>query len=159
MVMINYLVAAMAAILLLAAGVPANAETAQTPAVRQFPSSVGEVVFKHQAHIQERGIACAECHHQINAKKLATPHPDYFKSSWINCEICHNESGKAGESGKPARGVYACSACHRSNPQNIVDETLSAKVVIHRSCWKCHQVGAGKEASKGCELCHSGKKT
>ena len=46
-----------------------------------------------------------------------------------------------------------------ANPRNIADETLSAKVVVHQQCWKCHPVGTGKEASAVCEKCHSGKKT
>jgi hypothetical protein len=150
-VMIKYFTAAVCAILLLGVQLAATADAAEMPVERSFPSSVGDVVFNHQKHVQERSIECVECHHQINAKKLQTPHPDYFKSSWINCEICHGKSEPAAEK------AYACSGCHRANPINIADETLSAKVVTHRKCWKCHQVGTGKEASKGCELCHSGK--
>jgi len=104
-------------------------------------------------HIKDLGVKCVECHHQINAKKLTTPHPDYFKSSSIKCEICHDESEKIKQK------AYVCSGCHRTNPINIADETLSAKVVVHKSCWKCHTVATGTEASKGCEKCHSGKKT
>lgn len=104
-------------------------------------------------HIAELAIKCVECHHSIDAKKLVTPHPDYLKASSIKCEICHNESGVTKEN------VYTCSGCHRTNPMNIADETLSAKVVIHKQCWKCHQVGTGAEASAGCEKCHSGKRT
>lgn len=150
--MIKYFVAAISAILLFTATLPAKADTVGMPAVRNFPSSVGEVIFTHQMHVQERAIACVECHHQINAKQLKTPHPDYFKSSSINCEICHTESEKSKQK------AYTCSGCHRTNPINIADETLSAKVVVHKQCWKCHQVGTGKEASTGCEKCHSGKR-
>lgn len=157
--MIKYLVAVISALLLLAFNPPAGAETGEIPVLKSFPSSVGEVIFTHQMHARERAIACVECHHQINAKQLATPHPDYFKSSWINCEICHNQPGKTNATGKFKQSAYACSGCHRTNPGNIVDETLSAKVVIHRQCWKCHQVGVGKQASKSCDLCHSGKRT
>ena len=151
--MFKYIAAATSIVLLLAASLPCRSDTPEIPSVRSFPSSVGEVTFTHEMHIKERAIQCVECHHQINAKKLSTPHPDYFKSSSIKCEICHNESEKMKQK------AYTCSACHRSNPSNIADETLSAKVVIHKQCWKCHQVGAGKEASKACEFCHSGKKS
>lgn len=129
-----------------------EAEPGAMPSEIHIPSLVGEVIFKHQAHISDRGMACSECHHQINAKKLNTPHPDYLQSSWINCRTCHGESGKV-------EPVYTCSECHRASPTSIADETLSAKVVIHKQCWKCHPVNSGKEASKGCEFCHSGKKT
>lgn len=152
-VMVKYFVALLSAILLFALNAPAGADAGEIPTTITFPSSVGEVTFKHQAHFQDRGIQCTECHHQINAKKLVTPHPDYFKSSWINCGICHNSGGKS------KQDVYSCSACHRTNPVNIADETLSAKVVIHKQCWKCHAVGTGKDASAGCVFCHSGKKS
>lgn len=151
--MIKYFVAAVSAIFLLAANPPARSDTMTIPSERTFPSSVGEVVFHHQMHTKDLSIKCVECHHQIDAKKLNTPHPDYFKSSSIKCEICHKESGEIKQK------VYICSECHSTRPMNIADETLSAKVVIHKQCWKCHQVGTGKEASKGCEKCHSGKKT
>lgn len=131
----------------------ARSDTTEMPSEINFPSSVGEVVFRHEMHTRDLSIKCVECHHQINAKALNTPHPDYLKSSWVNCMVCHDGSGKIKQS------VYACSGCHRTNPINIADETLSAKVVIHKQCWKCHPVSTGKEASTGCEKCHSGKKT
>ena len=129
-----------------------ESDGAKIPSEISIASSVGEVVFHHQMHTKDLGIKCVECHHQINAKKLDTPHPDYLKSSWINCRICHNGSEKI------KQNVYSCSECHHTNPINIADETLSAKVVIHKQCLKCHEVGTGKEASKGCEKCHSAKK-
>jgi cytochrome c7-like protein len=152
--MLRYFLAAGSLIFLVVASFPSFSQTdaLAIPAVRNIPSSVGEVVFQHQTHIKDRGIQCVECHHQINAKKLSTPHPDYLKSSWINCSICHNESEKIKQK------VYSCSACHPTNPVNIADETLSAKVVVHKQCWKCHEVGAGKDASNTCQMCHSGKK-
>lgn len=151
--MIKYLLAAASVILFVAASSPSKADGVGIPSERNFPSSVGEVIFHHQMHIKDLGIKCVECHHQINAKTLNTPHPDYFKSSSIKCEICHDESEKVKQK------AYVCSECHPTNPINIADETLSAKVVVHKSCWKCHAGGVGTEASKGCEKCHSGKKT
>ena len=150
--MVRYLLVAVSSILLFVLGVPASANAGEIPAVRIFLTSVGDVTFTHQMHYQDRGIQCTECHHQINAKKLVTPHPDYFKSSWISCGTCHNASDKA------KQDLYSCSACHRVNPLDIADETLSAKVVVHKKCWKCHAVGTGKTASTSCVFCHSGKK-
>lgn len=154
--MIRYLLAVASVLLLTAATPPPPPAPApgglQIPSVMNIQASVGEVIFLHQAHTKDRSIPCAGCHHQINAKKLHTPHPDYFKASRINCTICHDESGKAKQQ------VYSCSGCHGANPKNIADETLSAKVVIHKQCWKCHQVSTGKEASTSCQKCHTGKK-
>lgn len=177
--MIQYFLAAAAATFLVAACAPANNDdaagttstavaspsramvktrfpksaTTENPSEINIPSSVGEVIFRHQMHIKDLSIKCVECHHQINAKTLNTPHPDYLESSWINCKVCHDESGKI------KQNAYTCSDCHDTNPINIADETLSAKVVIHKQCWKCHPVSTGREASKGCDKCHSGKKT
>ena len=161
--MIKYLSAAASLIFLVAASLLAHSDDVKrkvlTPSDAAVPSeisirsSVGEVTFLHERHIKDRGIECGQCHHQINAKKLDTPHPNYLKSSWISCKTCHNESEKVQQK------VYSCSECHRTNPGNIADETLSAKVVIHKQCWKCHEAGTAKAASKSCEFCHSGKKT
>jgi Zn finger protein HypA/HybF involved in hydrogenase expression len=160
--MIRYFLAVVSVTILVAASLPSDAApskavateaaTLEIPSEIAISSSVGKVVFRHQMHIGDLGIKCANCHHQINAKQLNTPHPDYFGSSWINCKTCHAESAKI------AQKAYRCSECHQTRPKNITDESLSAKVVIHKQCWKCHAVGAGKEASIVCEKCHSGKK-
>jgi Zn finger protein HypA/HybF involved in hydrogenase expression len=151
--MIKFLATVISAIVLFAVNLPTEGNAAEMPVERIFPSTAGEVVFHHQMHIKDLGVKCVECHHSINAKKLSTPHPDYLKSPSIKCEICHDESEKIKQK------AYTCSECHRTNPMNIADETLSAKVVIHKQCWKCHPVSTGKEASTVCEKCHSGKKT
>lgn len=111
-------------------------------------STVGYVIFPHDFHVKSVDLECAECHHQIHAVELDTPHPDYLSSSWINCQACHSPESVA------SKDYYRCSACHHSNPENIADETLSSKVVVHKSCWKCHETGTGVEASSGCIDCH-----
>jgi hypothetical protein len=113
-----------------------------------YKSSVGNVVFPHIVHVKDLKMECAECHHQIHAMDLDTPHPDYMASSWINCKICHNTNSET------RKKYYKCSDCHHSDLDNIADETLSSKVVIHKSCWKCHETGTGAEASEGCGNCH-----
>jgi hypothetical protein len=113
-----------------------------------FNSSVGDVHFSHKLHVDDLDVECVECHHQIYAVELETPHPGYLESSWINCQLCHNPSPQAD------KNYYKCSDCHHSDPNNITDETLSSKVVTHKRCWKCHESGTGVEASKGCVVCH-----
>jgi hypothetical protein len=108
-------------------------------------SSVGNVLFPHKVHMR---FGCKACHHQIHAMELDTPHPDYLKSSWINCQDCHETDSET------TRNDYKCSDCHHSEPENISDETVSSKVVIHKSCWKCHKSGTGVKASEGCSTCH-----
>lgn len=118
------------------------------PDVVSYPSSVGDVQFTHRKHAVEQEIECVECHHQIHANDLATPHPDYMTSSWVSCKTCHDTNTTNSEK------YYRCAVCHLPDPDDISDETLSSKVVTHTSCWNCHETGTGVDASRGCAECH-----
>lgn len=109
-----------------------------------------DVIFPHEMHVDDLGIECRECHHETDAAKLKSPHPDYFADFWINCRICHHES-------QTPRAAQRCSECHHDNPFDIADETRSSKVVIHKSCWSCHEVGLGANASASCATCHENR--
>lgn len=126
---------------------PAAARTTRPklPNVIRFESSLGSVDFPHRVH---QKMGCKNCHHQIHAKTLVTPHPEYLTYSWVNCQDCHDADTAISNS------YYGCDHCHHSNLENIADETLTAKVVIHKSCWNCHLSGTGAEASERCSFCH-----
>lgn len=111
-------------------------------------SSVGNVIFPHDFHVTGVKMECVECHHQIHAVELDTPHPGYLTSSWIRCQACHNPNTASEQI------YYRCGECHHTSTSNIADETLSSKVVVHKSCWKCHDTRTGVEASQGCVDCH-----
>jgi DnaJ-class molecular chaperone len=76
---------------------------------------------------------------------------EYFNDLWINCGTCHHKAGAE------ALGPQACSTCHHAKNGDIADETLSAKVVIHKNCWSCHEVGTGANASAACKTCHTAR--
>jgi hypothetical protein len=116
------------------------------------PSPVGEVVFPHLEHIEDFEIECQECHHEITAAALNMPHEEYFEDFWIECGVCHHDEEE------PERTAMPCSDCHGETPKGAADQTLSSKVAIHKSCWECHDVGTGAEASGECAFCHSGDK-
>jgi hypothetical protein len=128
---------------------PATEKPAQTgssmPDVIVFDSALGDVHFPHKRH---QKMSCKRCHHQIHARELDTPHEDYFVASWIKCQNCHEKDSEFGDS------YFKCSGCHHAEPESIIDETISSKVVIHESCWKCHKSGTGVKASEGCSYCH-----
>lgn len=126
---------------------PAAAPAARPklPNVITFESSIGSVHFPHRMH---QKMGCQNCHHQIHAKTLVTPHPEYLTYSWVNCGDCHDADTAISTS------YYGCDHCHHSNLENFADETLTAKVVIHRSCWNCHLEGTGADASARCNFCH-----
>jgi hypothetical protein len=115
------------------------------PDVIYFESAIGDVEFPHTRHQKMR---CKRCHHQIHARELDTPHDEYLEVSWIQCGMCHEKDSEFSDT------YYKCSGCHHAEPESIVDETISSKVVIHQSCWKCHKSGTGVKASKGCSYCH-----
>lgn len=125
---------------------PAPAARPKLPAVITFESSLGDVRFPHKVH---QKMGCKNCHHQIHAKTLDTPHEEYLTYSWVNCQDCHDADTAISTS------YYGCDHCHHSNLENIADETLTAKVVIHKSCWNCHLSGTGAEASERCSFCHA----
>lgn len=115
------------------------------PRTVTFESAFGDVEFPHRVH---QKMGCQKCHHQIKAKDLVTPHEDYLGHSWVTCHRCHNEDTVT------STVYYGCEKCHHSNLENIADETLSAKVVLHKNCWQCHLAGTGAEASQRCADCH-----
>lgn len=124
----------------------APARRPKLPGVITFESALGDVVFPHKVH---QKMGCQNCHHQIHAKSLDTPHEEYLGYSWVNCGDCHDADTAISTS------YYGCDHCHHSNLENIADETLTAKVVIHKSCWNCHLSGTGEEASVRCSFCHA----
>ena len=124
---------------------PGLAQDSPPPDEIRFESSIGDVVFPHKTHLKMR---CNRCHHQIHADPLETPHPDYLESSWIKCGDCHEENPEF------SKKYYKCDDCHHAEVDNIADETLSAKVVVHQSCWTCHKTSTGADASKRCSYCH-----
>jgi hypothetical protein len=119
--------------------------TIEIPCEIYFESSVGKVCFPHKLHLK---MGCTKCHHEVHAEALDTPHPDYLTSSQANCQTCHDANPDTDANDRK------CSGCHHSEPENISDETLSSKVVLHKSCWQCHKTATGAEASKGCSKCH-----
>lgn len=118
-------------------------------------SLLGEVTFAHRYHYEDEGIACDECHHETNAGALhlSRDHEAYFEDFWIDCAVCHRGEGEA------VIEPRACSECHPDQERAAADETLSAKVAIHRRCEDCHDFGTGAEAFENCQYCHTGEKS
>ena len=90
---------------------------------------------------------CDECHHEIDASALISPHDVFLDDFSTRCQTCHRGAGTA------MRGAQACSNCHHQRAAAIADQRLSATVAIHTNCWGCHEVGTGVEASNACASC------
>jgi len=127
---------------------PAGEASAPTLERRTSPI-MGDLIFPHVEHVEDMEIECDECHHETNAVPLNSPHQEYFDDLWVDCGACHHEPGSAD------RAPQSCYDCHDSSRRDVADESLSSKVILHKNCWKCHEVETGLEASESCELCHS----
>ena len=109
--------------------------------------ALGPARFPHSTHAFDLEIECVACHHETDAAALNIPHPEYFDDFWIQCQTCHR-------AGAPPAAPQSCSGCHHSSPTSIADETLSAKVVVHRTCFTCHEAGTGASAARSCGTRH-----
>jgi hypothetical protein len=103
--------------------------------------------FPHDQHVLKQKLECVTCHHETNARAIVTPHPAYLDGAGIDCTVCHHGTDRP-------REPQACAECHPVTPPSIADETLSAKVVIHKTCWRCHPIGEAPRAGGVCLTCH-----
>ena len=119
-----------------------------TPPAEPLPSTaMPKARFPHDEHVTLRHLECKECHHETNAHRLDTPHPEYLSGNGIECSVCHHGTDQP-------REPEACGDCHPVTPPSVADETLSAKVVIHETCWRCHPIGDQPNAQGVCLTCH-----
>ena len=123
-------------------------ELGETAKLIDAQSAKLAVTFPHSEHTAQYDVACQTCHHETNAAQLENPHPHYFDDSPVDCKICH-------QAADTPQSPQACVNCHHSRPMDIADETLGAKVVVHQTCWTCHEIGRGAAASKQCGFCHA----
>ena len=84
--------------------------TVELPCEINYPSAAGDVCFPHKKHLK---LGCVKCHHEIRAKALDTPHPDYIASSQPNCQTCHEPDEAIGKNDRH------CTDCHHSEPEDI----------------------------------------
>lgn len=113
-----------------------------------FYGGWGAAKFSHFQHFEELEIACVECHHETNAGRLVTPHASYFEGLRVDCALCHERGGEE------RLAPLACVECHPKVADGAHDQLMSTKVVVHRTCWTCHDQGTGPEASENCLFCH-----
>ena len=71
----------------LVVGAASSGEEQEPQEIIFFESTIGEVIFPHQAHFEDLEIDCKTCHHEHNAAKLDMPHPEYFEDFWIKWKL------------------------------------------------------------------------
>jgi len=116
--------------------------------------------FSHKAHVQERGVACEDCHTTATSSKLSS---DNLLGDHASCQTCHEEQVS-----------NTCGYCH-TDPNNIVpippverELIFSHEQHVSQSipCQTCH-VGLenveltsaqNMPAMTQCITCHTDKK-
>ena len=130
---------AVAALLTAGAAVGAIAADKGPAEVTLGASGKKPAVFPHKAH-QDKGIACATCHHGMSADGKQTPYTDGMAIQ--KCDACHNAEKLAGK-----------------KKGNFELDTL--KGAGHGRCQECHKAEIAKDASKDklmkCGTCHAKK--
>ena len=90
----------------------------------------GPVLFSHQAHAEDYGLSCDECHHVY----------ENGKNVW--------EEGDE---------VQKCNACH--DPNESKGDVKKLQLAFHRNCKNCHKESGSDEAPyRKCYDCHQKKK-
>jgi len=107
--------------------------------------------FPHQEHVTRHNLECVECITRPTRLRLDTPHDAYLAGNGIECQVCHQ--GRS----LPREPQALLQPVNPVTPTDVADETLSAKVVIHRTCWRCHPMREGVLAPSLRQL-HGGSK-
>jgi hypothetical protein len=150
---------------MLPAKAPAN------PVRVMFTAMGGNVLFDHQAHIDNYGLECNACHHSVNASDTDAPGP---------CGGCHQEdsvyTSAFGENGlfdHPAHsdefglvctdchhtyteddpgGPEMCSDCHNREAED--EYMLGRADAFHTQCIGCHEDFGVIPGQSDCDGCH-----
>ena len=105
------------------------AETAAVPMRVLLDNSAGMVVFDHTKHVDEYGVDCETCHHELLDEA--------------------DEDGIIPEDAEP----IPCSDCHsKVSDDPDVPGLMDA---YHQSCMGCHEeIDAGPYTQDQCNQCH-----
>ena len=131
------------------------------------------VIFSHQFHVNEAGVACADCHTAAVNSTLASDnlfatmeacrscHEDQMKS---NCTYCHTSADTATYAASPIpkrelvfshkfhidKQKVECEICHKKlDDAAALTGTLVPEMAV---CVTCHN---DVKASNACEQCHT----
>ena len=139
--MLNKLVVSVVAAAFLTAGAVVGAIAADKGPAEITLGASGKkpAVFPHKAH-QDRGMACAECHHSMSADGKQVPYTEGMAIQ--KCDACHNPEKLAGKT----KGTYKLDTFQGAG---------------HGRCQECHKAEAAKDPAKDnlkkCTTCHSKK--
>jgi len=122
---------------------PSNDNCLQCHSLADIPPESATIRMPHEAHVDLRGLTCADCHDQV-------AHPEEGHSgkeiSMSVCSMCHNEGGASDD----------CGFCHvtpppeNTHPEDYLETHGTQALADPESCLRCHH----SEASF-CDPCHA----
>jgi len=95
------------------------------------------VKFSHRFHVQEAGVACADCHTAAPTSKLSS---DNLLAKHENCQTCHDDQLQSN-----------CTYCHTSSDQSTYKATQPPQL----SLIFAHEFHV-QEQKIECQTCHEG---
>ncbi len=116
----------------------------------------GRVIFSHQAHIQEYGFECTDCHHD-----------DIGQDTFLACGTCHPKAYDEkflAEHQKNFPDKEACLRCHDEIPEGptlpVEDRPSTEDIPLridafHSQCMSCHEENGGPTEDDSCYECHA----
>lgn len=87
-----------------------------------FQSAAGRVLFDHQTHQQDYGIACFDCHH----------HHEEDEGDLRACGDCHVHPDAEAP-------PTACWDCHEEDEVDAEEDALKRADAFHNQCIGCHE--------------------
>ncbi|CCH50295.1 Pentaheme cytochrome c [Pseudodesulfovibrio piezophilus C1TLV30] len=137
------------------AGYMIPVEKQDVPARIVMDNTGGRVIFSHQAHAEDYGFDCIDCHHD-----------DIGSDTFLACGTCHpaefNDDFRVNHQ-KAFPSDEACLRCHDDVPTaplaederpDIENIPLRAEA-FHTQCMGCHEENGGPYGDDSCYQCHA----
>lgn len=128
----------------------------ETPVRVIMDNTGGRVLFTHQAHADEYGFDCTDCHHD-----------DTDEDTFLACGTCHprafDETFRK-EHQKAFESKDSCLRCHYDIPEGQTlpeeDRPYTEDIPLrldafHGQCMTCHEEYGGPTEEDSCYECHA----
>jgi len=132
----------------------------------------GGVVFEHDAHTDDYGADCTDCHHDSDIEPDPGSCMDCHESQGdadmpglrvaihTRCEACHSDMYEEGVKGCPScheikdpeEPYTPCLSCHYQSDEQPIPARVNA---FHSGCMGCHEENQkGPYSKEDCNMCH-----
>ncbi len=128
-----------------------NCHTAES---KHKPALGDKGMFNHDAHAQQYGLYCNDCHHNYQQGDSGQPQP---------CTACHQKGmGGGGMPGRTEAFHTQCIGCHKDYGVGPTQARCSGchaprsrTEAFHTQCAGCHEDFGAGPAKSDCSRCHA----